>query len=170
MAVQDWLQVLYGLFRPTSHGGMDGGARQVGAIPYTLVDGRAVYLIITSRRTGRWIFPKGDPMEDREPWEAAAQEAFEEAGIRGTIDQQPIGSYVTVKTSDLRRRVLTVDLYPLHMTEQLEDWPEKGQRQRHWVTLADARRLLSDARLAELVEALDKRTAQESEYDLKSKA
>ncbi len=36
---------------------------QFGAIPYTVVRGQAVFLIITSRRSGRWIFPKGAPIE-----------------------------------------------------------------------------------------------------------
>ena len=33
--------------------------RQVGALPYALVDGRLSVLLITARRSGRWIFPKG---------------------------------------------------------------------------------------------------------------
>ena len=33
--------------------------RQSGALPYAIVNDRVVFLLVTSRRTGRWIFPKG---------------------------------------------------------------------------------------------------------------
>jgi 8-oxo-dGTP pyrophosphatase MutT (NUDIX family) len=135
----------------------DSAARQIGAIPYTIVDGQTAFLIVTSRRTGRWIFPKGSVIEGMTPWDSAAQEALEEAGVRGDIEQSPIGAYTTIKTRELRRRRLVVDLYPLRMTEQLDQWPEDGQRHRHWVVLQDARRLLSDPKLVEIVQRLDAR-------------
>ena len=40
-------------------------------------------LLITSRDTGRWVIPKGWPMRNRTEPEAAAREAYEEAGLRG---------------------------------------------------------------------------------------
>jgi len=46
--------------------------RQSGAIPYKIVEGQVVFLIVTSRRTGRWIFPKGAPIEGLAPREVAA--------------------------------------------------------------------------------------------------
>jgi hypothetical protein len=42
----------------------------------------------------------------------------------------------------------------LEVAEQLDDWPEKGERKRHWVTLADARRLLSETALVTMVEKI----------------
>ena len=125
-------------------------ARQSGAIPYTVVQGQAVFLIITSRRTGRWIFPKGAPIEGLTPWQVAAHEALEEAGVEGDIETTPIGSYRTVKTLGIGRRVIEVEMYPLRLTRQLDDWAEKGRRHRHWVILQEARRLLSEPKLAEL--------------------
>jgi 8-oxo-dGTP pyrophosphatase MutT (NUDIX family) len=134
-------------------------ARQSGAIPYTVVQGQAVFLIITSRRTGRWIFPKGAPIEGMKPWEVAARESYEEAGIEGDIETQPIGSYRTLKTSGILRSVIEVDMYPLRLTHQLDDWPEKGSRHRHWVILSEAKRLLSEPRLAEFAAVLARRVA-----------
>ena len=131
--------------------------RQSGAIPYTVAERQAVFLIITSRRTGRWIFPKGAPIEGMTPWEVAATEAFEEAGVEGDIETEPIGSYRTVKMVGIRRTLIEVDMYPLRVRTQREDWPEKTNRHRHWVILPDARRLLSDARLVELAAELDRR-------------
>ena len=130
---------------------------QFGAIPYSVVQGQTVFLIITSRRSGRWIFPKGAPIEGMKPWEVAAHETFEEAGIQGEIESQPIGSYRTVKTSPIRRTVVEVAMYPLRMTRQLDEWPEKGNRHRHWVILPEAKRLLSDPALVEMAVKLAQR-------------
>jgi len=130
---------------------------QFGAIPYSVVQGQTVFLIITSRRSGRWIFPKGAPIEGMKPWEVAAHETFEEAGIEGEIESQPIGSYRTVKTSPIRRTVVEVAMYPLRMTRQLDEWPEKGNRHRHWVILPEAKRLLSDPALVEMAVKLAQR-------------
>jgi 8-oxo-dGTP pyrophosphatase MutT (NUDIX family) len=124
--------------------------RQAGAIPYTVVQGQIAFLIITSRRSGRWIFPKGAPIEGIPPWEVAAHEALEEAGVEGEVEKRPIGSYRTMKVLAFRRAVMEVDMYPLRLTRQLDDWPEKNSRHRHWVVLPEARRLLSDRRLADL--------------------
>ncbi len=132
---------------------------QFGAIPYTVVHGQAVFLIITSRRSGRWIFPKGAPIEGMSPWEVAAHETFEEAGIQGEIEREPVGSYRSVKTSPLRRTVVEVTMYPLRMTQQLDEWPEKGNRYRHWAIFPEARRLLSDPVLVSLAGKIAKRVA-----------
>ena len=138
----------------------DKAVRQAGAIPYTVVQGQPVFLLITSRRSGRWIFPKGELEEGTVPWEMAAHEAYEEAGAAGTVDQKPIGSYRTMKTLAFRRQPIVVDLYPLRVEEQLEDWPEKEQRHRHWATLPEAKRLLSDTKLADMAARLSKTLAQ----------
>jgi len=135
--------------------------QQFGAIPYSVVQGQAVFLIVTSRRTGRWIFPKGAPIEGKTPWEVAAWETFEEAGIEGEIETQPIGSYRAIKASPIRRTVIEVAMYPLRMTRQLDEWPEKGNRHRHWVILAEAKRLLYDPTLVQMATRLAQRvTAQ----------
>jgi len=132
-------------------------SRQFGAIPYTVVDGQVVFLLVTSRGTGRWIFPKGDPMEGLAPFETAAQEALEEAGIEGEIDPVPIGTYRAFKTLPFRRKIMNVEMYPLRVTQQSDDWPEKGRRHRHWAILPEVKRLLSDKSLAELAVRLNRR-------------
>jgi 8-oxo-dGTP pyrophosphatase MutT (NUDIX family) len=137
--------------------GADNAQRQAGAIPYTVVQDQTVFLLITSRRTGRWIFPKGALDRNATPWEIAAEEAFEEAGVKGIIEPTPIGSYRAMKTHSLGRRPIVVDLYPLRVEQQFETWPERGQRHRHWAILPEAKRLLSDARLAEPAVAIARR-------------
>jgi 8-oxo-dGTP pyrophosphatase MutT (NUDIX family) len=147
--------------RLTLHHGASAVTRQFGAIPYTIANGRAVFLIVTSRRTGRWIFPKGGAIEGMTPWEVAAHEAYEEAGIEGEVETTPIGTYRDVKSVGMRRTSIEVVLYPLRLVRQLETWPEQRDRHRYWAILPEARRLLANTRLSELAVALDRRIAGE---------
>lgn len=131
--------------------------RQAGAIPYDVVEGQVVFLIVTTRRTGRWIFPKGRPREGKTPQDVVAREARDEAGVVGRAEAEPVGVYRTYKTRGVRRFVIEVDMYPLRVARQLETWKEKDQRYRHWVVLAEAKRLLSEPKLAELAELVARR-------------
>jgi ADP-ribose pyrophosphatase YjhB (NUDIX family) len=128
--------------------------RQIAAVPYTVVDGRPVFLLVTSHRTGRWIVPKGSLIAGDTPWHSAELEALEEAGVEGIVEKEPIGTYRTIKKSGLARHVVEVDLYPLYVTKQHDTWLEQATRHRHWVLLRDAKRLLSDPNLVELLTQL----------------
>jgi 8-oxo-dGTP pyrophosphatase MutT (NUDIX family) len=125
------------------------GQRQSGALPYSVVEGRVAFLLITSRRTGRWIFPKGDIEPDMTPWDSAAQEALEEAGVSGQIGTEPVGSYRSSASVD-GSSLVDVDIYPLLVETQLDVWKEMDQRLRHWAVLPEARRLLNDSALSRL--------------------
>lgn len=131
----------------------NSGLRQAGALPYAIVDGRMAFLLITSRRSGKWIFPKGAIEPDMTPWASAALEAMEEAGVTGEISSSPIGSYRTGTGPDAAR-LADVDLYPLKVTQQHDIWREQNERMRHWVTLPEAKRLLADRSLARLAARL----------------
>ena len=53
---------------------------------------------MTSRDTGRWIIPRGNIKPGVTPFRAAEQEAYEEAGVRGTIiSLNPLGTYTYSK-------------------------------------------------------------------------
>src|SRR5687768_10703659 len=67
---------------------------QYGALPYDPgEDGEPRVLLITSRETKRWVIPRGNPIAGLGPAQAAAQEAYEEAGIRGEIEESALGAY-----------------------------------------------------------------------------
>lgn len=129
---------------------------QYGALPYTIVDGQLTVLLITSRGRGKWIFPKGGLMEGKTPWESAAHEAYEEAGVEGEIEQTPIGSYFLPVTTE-RPAPVEVQIFPMRVTQQREDWKEMGQRYRHWAVLPEAKRLITHDGLADLAVALAQR-------------
>lgn len=126
--------------------------RQSGALPYTMIDNRVVFLLVTSRRTGRWIFPKGSISTGMTPWDSAAKEAMEEAGVTGEVGSEAIGAY---QNSD-KGMLVDIDLYPLRVDAQHEIWDEMDQRLRHWALLAETRRLLNDRTLVRIVETLHK--------------
>jgi len=66
------------------HGAAKGEVRtQFAALPFRVKEDKVQVLLITSRGTGRWIVPKGWPMEGKTPAESALQEAWEEAGVQG---------------------------------------------------------------------------------------
>src|SRR5688500_8757149 len=69
--------------------------RQVAAIPIRLSrKGKTQVLLLTSRRRGRWVIPKGWLMRKLSPAQAAVREAYEEGGIKGRILRaDPIGRY-----------------------------------------------------------------------------
>jgi 8-oxo-dGTP pyrophosphatase MutT (NUDIX family) len=130
------------------------GHTQYAAVPFRFdADGLPSILLLTTRGTGRWSIPKGWPMAGRKPREAAAQEAYEEAGLVGHIvGKRPIGNYHYAKQLDTGEDILCrVDVFLLHVERQLDDWPEKGQRQTGWFAPDQAAALVQEGGLAELL-------------------
>lgn len=126
-----------------------GVDRQVGVLAHT-DDGHMV--IVTSRRTGRWVFPKGSIDPRMTPEQAAEQEALEEAGVVGKIDRKAIGIYQTPKIRPPLIWTVEVTLYPMRIDTILEDWLEIKQRQRRFVTMPEAETLLSDPAMSALAQ------------------
>jgi len=61
---------------------------QCAAIPYRKTEaGNLEILLVTSRGKGNWILPKGNVKPGKSAAVSAAEEAYEEAGARGVIDQ-----------------------------------------------------------------------------------
>ena len=115
------------------------GDTQYAALPWRrAADGAVEVLLITSRETRRWVVPKGWPMAGLSPAESAAQEAFEEAGLRGEIAAAPLGAYAYDKVGKTRTRRLNVEVFALAVREELADWPERTERTREWTSLAEA--------------------------------
>lgn len=123
---------------------------QVGALPFRRsADGVLEVMLITSRDTGRWIIPKGWPMEGRSGPSAAQQEAFEEAGVVGIISGMPIGTYRYGKWIRRQRLVpCRVTVFPMEVTEDLADWPERAERTARWFSPSTAAQLVNEAELA----------------------
>jgi len=109
-------------------------------------------LLITSRDSGRWVLPKGNPMAGVDPHLAAATEAYEEAGVTGFVCPSPLGSYRYDKRRPSGRVITaTVDVFPLAFVTQLPTWPEAHQRQTQWFTLTDAAAAVDEADLKAII-------------------
>jgi len=108
-------------------------------------------LIITSRETRRFIIPKGWPIKGMNDAEAAAKEAYEEAGITGKVKHKPIGRYSYWKRFARNFELVPVDVYPLRVKAQLPAWPEQDARQQAWLAPDDAATLIDEPELASLV-------------------
>lgn len=112
--------------------------QQVGALPIRWTGDEPRVLLVTSRETQRWIIPKGWRMRGRTNAEAAAQEAFEEAGVRGKVRTKPIGRYKYAKRLPGGVEDCKITTYLLEVTEELDAFPEMADRNRSWFTLAQA--------------------------------
>jgi 8-oxo-dGTP pyrophosphatase MutT (NUDIX family) len=131
------------------------GSEQYAALPWRRApDGSVRVLVITSRETRRWVIPKGWPMKDRSPSQAAAQEAYEEAGVIGEADFAPIGSYGYGKR--LRDGVVQevqVLVFAMEVFVEQMAWPEQDQREKLWTTPAEAADLVDEPELKDLIRA-----------------
>lgn len=67
--------------------------QQSAALCYRIEQGRAEVLLITTRKSRRWIIPKGWLINGLTPSETACREAWEEAGIRGLCEKQALGRF-----------------------------------------------------------------------------
>jgi len=123
---------------------------QAGVLPVRRQNGRIEVLLITSRTVGRWILPKGNVKRHQTPIEAARQEAYEEAGIRGRIDPEPLGRYLHGRPGDQR----WVEVYLMTVEEELDDWPERHERTRRWMPLDEAREVIYEDGLRALLDRL----------------
>jgi 8-oxo-dGTP pyrophosphatase MutT (NUDIX family) len=128
--------------------------QQVGALPYRIgSDGDLEILLITSRGTGRWIIPKGNPIVGLKAHQAAAREAFEEAGINGKATNKPIGKFRYSKQRPGRSDAdVEVTVFPMLVTEELRDWPERRQRRRRWLNPIAASHLANDMGLQRILQ------------------
>lgn len=129
---------------------------QVGAIPFRfLPDGSIELLLVTSRRSGRWIIPKGWPLSAHTPAESAEIEAYEEAGVLGMVSDATIGSFSYNKQRQGKRAVrCSVAVFALRVETELPEWPEHRQRARRWWSPDDAAEAVANAELAHLIAGL----------------
>jgi phosphohistidine phosphatase len=123
--------------------------RQSGVIPYRVRKGVLEILLITSRKKRRWIIPKGIIEPDFSARHSAAKEALEEAGARGSVHNKLLGIYKDTKFG----RSCSVKVYPMRVTRIHKVW-EETDRDREWVTLKKALKLVSNGGLKRVIKKL----------------
>jgi 8-oxo-dGTP pyrophosphatase MutT (NUDIX family) len=130
---------------------------QNAALCYRLTANRKTeILLITSRETGRWVLPKGWPMAGKSAAEAAAREAFEEAGAEGAISNHCVGFYSYRKVLEGGIDVpCVVAVYPLSVRRLNSRYPERGQRRLKWFAPRKAAAKVVEPELAALLAEFD---------------
>jgi len=132
--------------------------RQVGALAFRAAAfGDPEMLLLTSRKSERFVIPKGWPVEGLSDAEAVAKEAYEEAGVIGKVLETRIGSYAYQKRREPSFAFVTVDVYALEVKAQLPDWPERGLRASLWLAPKHAAQLVDEPGLMRLIRAFDAR-------------
>jgi 8-oxo-dGTP pyrophosphatase MutT (NUDIX family) len=135
---------------------------QYAALPYrfTLPAGLEV-LLVTTRRSKRWIIPKGWPIKGLRPGKSAAREAFEEAGVRRRVGAKPVGLFTYDKLVDEAGAQTTceVKVYPLLVKRQSEVWPESQQRTTKWVEPSRGIAMIKEPDLKKILASFAKRAA-----------
>jgi 8-oxo-dGTP pyrophosphatase MutT (NUDIX family) len=135
-----------------------GERHQYGALPYKRSeDGTLSVFLVTSRDSGRWTIPKGNPMPGKKPHRTAAIEALEESGLIGTIEKTPLGSYVFWKRMSDHFDLATVTVFPLAVKSQQEAWKERDVRKVEAFPAALAATLVAESGLTQLIELLAER-------------
>jgi 8-oxo-dGTP pyrophosphatase MutT (NUDIX family) len=129
-----------------------GKARDKSDVPATSLE----VLLVSSRDTGRWIIPKGWPMDGMTPSAAAAQEAWEEAGVRGRAFDQCVGLYSYEKWIDEQLSLpCIVAVFPVEVQRLDKDYPEVAERKRKWFSPKKAAQKVGEAELKSILQSFD---------------
>ena len=131
---------------------------QFGALCWRLHNGKIQVLLVTSRRSRRWIIPKGWPQDGATPVEAAASEAWEEAGVTGVSDGRCIGIFSYSKdTDDLGALPCVAMVFAIEVQALADDYPEAKERKRLWVSRKKAAKLVDEPELSRIIRDFDPR-------------
>ena len=142
---------------------------QYGAICYRRRPDRqnVEILLITSRESGRWVIPKGWPINGKLPHQVAEREAWEEAGVKGKARKKSFGYYTYLKTLDSGEIVPSVvQVHVLEVARLDERFPERGLRQLQWLSPDEAAARVREPELKSLLRMVGPALAQKKQGDI----
>jgi phosphohistidine phosphatase len=121
---------------------------QAAALPFRRNGAKLQLCLIRRWDSNAWSIPKGtvDPGDTLS--ETALKETWEEAGLRGGLHGECVGTYRYQKWG----ASLTVAVYLIEVTAQADAWDESHLRERKWFALSDAIGRLSDHPVQPLLE------------------
>ncbi len=141
----------------------------VAAVCYRVRCGEPEFLLVRTRN-GHWTFPKGRVDQDATNAAAAAREAFEEAGVRGSVEPAPFVCYRHCKPRrpGSRGQVVLVDAHLCkvkHVAPPLEEY-----RNPTWFSVPKAKRRLQKSRTSEFADEVTSVIDRATERILNSKS
>lgn len=124
---------------------------QSSVIPFRYNRGQLEVLLVMSSKRRHWVIPKGIHDPGLTAQESAAKEAYEEAGVEGSVLEPLLGRYAYPKWD----ASCEVEVYAMRVEKILSaaDWQE-SHRQRQWLPVHQASRLIKNADASRLVGAL----------------
>ena len=129
----------------------DAFYEQSAVIPYRMGPAGVEVLLITAIKSGKWIVPKGVVEPASSAPASAAAEAYEEAGVSGTVGERLLGTYQYDKWGG----TCTVEVFALAVETELDDWPEKEFRRREWLRPEEAAGRIAVPGLADIIRAFE---------------
>ena len=133
---------------------------QVAAVCYRVRGAGIEFLLVQTRNSGRWTFPKGGTEPGLTHAQAAALEAFEEAGVHGRMEEASFARYLRRKRGDTADKNLAVNAHLCEVTRL--DPPQELNRNRTWFAADKAKQRLREGRApeygAELARVVDRAT------------
>lgn len=131
---------------------------QFGALCWRKHKGELQVALVTSRGTKSWIIPKGWPMDEETPAQAAATEALEEAGLEGRPSDTCIGLYSYLKEISSNVSLpCVVAVFPIKVKKVHGSWPESGERKRRWMSQRKAAAAVQNPELSRIIRDFDPR-------------
>ncbi len=127
-------------------------ALQLAALCHRVTkDGTEVLLVSSS--SGRWILPKGWPIDGMSAVQAAHQEAWEEAGVKSNVmTKGAVGTFLSQKTYDTGLSVpCETKVFELEVDQVANDYPEAQKRKRVWVSPSKAAEMVDNDELKSLL-------------------
>jgi 8-oxo-dGTP pyrophosphatase MutT (NUDIX family) len=124
---------------------------QVAAVCYRARGCGIEFLLVRTRGSRRWTFPKGSAEPGLTHAQAAALEAFEEAGVHGRIEKAAFARYIRRKAGSTgnpasrsgEKRVAV----NAHLCEVSRlSTPQESRRNRTWFSVEDAKQHLREGR------------------------
>jgi 8-oxo-dGTP pyrophosphatase MutT (NUDIX family) len=125
------------------------------------------FLLVRTRGSGRWTFPKGGAEPGLTHAQAAALEAFEEAGVHGRIEEDSFARYIRKRSSARSlaarsgEKAVAVNAYLCEVLRLRP--PQESSRNRTWFSVEDAKKRLREGRKTDngtgLARVIDKAVA-----------
>lgn len=115
---------------------------------YRVRSGEIEFLLVRTRGSRRWTFPKGSAEPGLTPAEAAALEAFEEAGVHGRMERASFARYISRKRGKAKANLLRKEtVIKAHLCEVLRlSKPKEPGRNRTWFSAQEAKSRLGKGR------------------------
>lgn len=138
------------------------GCEQVAAVCFRVRRSGIEFLLVRTN-SGHWTFPKGNAEPGLTYAQAAALEAFEEAGVHGRIEEASLARYARRKRGRMGNSTESADkgvVIQAHLCEVLRlDPPQERYRNPTWFSPEKAKRRLAEDRApdfaAELARVID---------------